>query len=149
MSVRISERIPDHEWRERGFTISQDGARVISGKFRYNNTNGLQIAPPIVLHSYIIRESPVALFSILLFNIQTTYLSLLSIFSRASRIPLCAEFWKPLIDVRFLIRTYHIGCSIYFFIDTAEGLVRLWASFFITYRFIEVDPRRGEVSIGW
>lgn len=67
-------------------------SRLCEIPLRFISTNGLQIALAIVLHSYIIRSSSAALFSILLFNIQTTYLSLLSIFSRTSRVTVCAEF---------------------------------------------------------
>lgn len=113
-------------------------SRLCEILLRFISTNGLQIAPAIVLHSYIIRSSPAALFSILLFNIQTTYLSLLSIFSRASRVPVCAEFWKLLIDVRCLIPTYHVedGWHHLFFLSIPlwAPLVLSSASFFITHR---------------
>lgn len=105
---------------------------------RFINTNGLQIAPPIVLHSYIIRSSPTALFSILLFNIQTTYLSLLSIFSRASLVYRCAQNFESYLLMFLLnpnISRQRRVAPLIFFIDTAVGpSCSPIDSFFITYR---------------
>lgn len=112
-------------------------SRLCEIPLRFINTNGLQIAPPIVLHSYIIRSSPTALFSILLFNIQTTYLSLLSIFP----VPLvyrCARNFESYLLMFLLnpnISRQRRELPLIFFIDTAVGpSCSPIDSFFITYR---------------